>query len=127
MAARSGWRTARWVGCARASGCRHGERRYDATAELPGGAETNRRYDAPAGCGGCATNWRDDELAGRRMNLVERRDAGERLIGLELLRFLAAIGVLIWHYQHFMFVGHEQTAWDWGRLPFRSLFLPFYT
>jgi peptidoglycan/LPS O-acetylase OafA/YrhL len=61
------------------------------------------------------------------MKLVERRDAGERLIGLELLRFLAAIGVLIWHYQHFMFVGHEQTAWDWGRLPFRSLFLPFYT
>jgi peptidoglycan/LPS O-acetylase OafA/YrhL len=61
------------------------------------------------------------------MSLVERRNGGERLIGLELLRFLAAIGVLVWHYQHFMFVGHEQTEWDWSRLPFRLLFLPFYT
>jgi peptidoglycan/LPS O-acetylase OafA/YrhL len=56
-----------------------------------------------------------------------RRDAGERLIGLELLRFLAAVGVLVWHYQHFMFVGHDQAAYDWNRLPFRWLFEPFYT
>jgi peptidoglycan/LPS O-acetylase OafA/YrhL len=56
-----------------------------------------------------------------------RRAAGERLIGLELLRFIAAIGVLIWHYQHFMFVGHTGAAWDWSRLPFRWLFAPFYT
>jgi peptidoglycan/LPS O-acetylase OafA/YrhL len=61
------------------------------------------------------------------MNLVNRRNGGERLIGLELLRFLAAIGVLVWHYQHFMFVGHAQAEWDWSRLPFRWLFLPFYT
>jgi peptidoglycan/LPS O-acetylase OafA/YrhL len=61
------------------------------------------------------------------MNPVERRGGGERLIGLELLRFLAAVGVLVWHYQHFMFTGHEQTGWDWSRLPFRFLFLPFYT
>ena len=55
-----------------------------------------------------------------------RREAGERLIGLEALRFGAAIGVLVWHYQHFLFVGHEGTAWDWDRLPFRWLFAPFY-
>ena len=47
------------------------------------------------------------------------RGAGNRLIGLELLRFLAAVAVLIWHYQHFMFIGHQHTAWDWSRLPFR--------
>jgi peptidoglycan/LPS O-acetylase OafA/YrhL len=51
---------------------------------------------------------------------------GERLIGLELLRFAAAIGVLVWHYQHFMFVGHDEVAWDWNRLPFRWVFAPFY-
>jgi peptidoglycan/LPS O-acetylase OafA/YrhL len=51
---------------------------------------------------------------------------GQRLIGLELLRFAAAIGVLVWHYQHFMFVGLDQTAWDWNRLPFRWVFAPFY-
>ena len=56
-----------------------------------------------------------------------RPDAGVRLIGLEMLRFLAAIGVLVWHYQHFMFVGHDGQAWDVTRLPFRWLFAPFYT
>ncbi len=55
------------------------------------------------------------------------QDAGSRLIGLEVLRFLAAIGVLVWHYQHFMFVGHEEGPWDPARLPFRWLFAPFYT
>ena len=55
------------------------------------------------------------------------QDAGARLIGLEVLRFLAAIGVLVWHYQHFMFIGHEETPWDPARLPFRWLFAPFYT
>jgi len=57
----------------------------------------------------------------------QRRQAGERLVGLELLRFLAAVGVLIWHYQHFMFVGHDKAAYDASRLPFGWLFAPFYT
>ena len=53
--------------------------------------------------------------------------AGERLIGLELLRFVAAAGVLVWHYQHFIFVGHQETAYDAARLPFRWVFAPFYS
>jgi peptidoglycan/LPS O-acetylase OafA/YrhL len=57
-------------------------------------------------------------------NLAARN---ERLIGLELLRFAAAVGVLVWHYQHFMFIGHDETAWDWDRLPFRWVFAPFYS
>jgi peptidoglycan/LPS O-acetylase OafA/YrhL len=56
-----------------------------------------------------------------------RSSSEDRLIGLELLRFLAALGVLVWHYQHFVFVGHEAIEWDWTRLPFRWLFAPFYT
>jgi peptidoglycan/LPS O-acetylase OafA/YrhL len=55
------------------------------------------------------------------------RRADERLIGLELLRFLAAACVLIWHYQHFMFAGHAEAAYDPTRLPFRYLFAPFYS
>ena len=61
------------------------------------------------------------------MTDIAKQDAGSRLIGLEVLRFLAAVGVLVWHYQHFMFVGHEGTPWDPARLPFRWLFAPFYT
>ena len=61
------------------------------------------------------------------MHLIQRRAAGERLIGLELLRFLAAIGVLVWHYQHFLFVGAVQTAPDWKNMPLYWLLAPFYT
>lgn len=60
------------------------------------------------------------------MSTHVKADAGSRLIGLEVLRFLAAIGVLVWHYQHFMFIGHSG-EWDPGRLPFRWLLAPFYT
>jgi len=61
------------------------------------------------------------------MNGITRRDPGERLIGLELLRFLAAVGVLVWHYQHFLFVGSVQTPPDWNRMPFHWLLTPFYS
>jgi peptidoglycan/LPS O-acetylase OafA/YrhL len=33
-----------------------------------------------------------------------------KLIGLEVLRFLAALAVLVWHYQHFWFVGDAPAA-----------------
>ena len=52
--------------------------------------------------------------------------ADGRLIGLELLRFLAAAGVLVWHYQHFLFVGHHEAVYDVARLPFHTLLAPFY-
>jgi peptidoglycan/LPS O-acetylase OafA/YrhL len=57
---------------------------------------------------------------------IRRRHADSRLVGLELLRFISALGVLVWHYQHFMFVGHDSIAWDVDRLPFRWLLSPFY-
>jgi peptidoglycan/LPS O-acetylase OafA/YrhL len=61
------------------------------------------------------------------MDASGRDDAGERLIGLELLRLFAALSVLIWHYQHFMFVGPDRVTWDFTRLPFHRLLAPFYT
>ena len=52
--------------------------------------------------------------------------ADDHLFGLELLRFIAALGVLVWHYQHFRFIGHASIMWDTQLLPFRWLFRPFY-
>lgn len=34
-------------------------------------------------------------------------EADQKLIGLEVLRFLSAIAVLVWHYQHFWFQGDQ--------------------
>ena len=61
------------------------------------------------------------------MNAMVNRPKTERLIGLEVLRFLAAVGVLVWHYQHFLFVGPYQSPVAWNRLPFYWLLAPFYT
>ena len=66
--------------------------------------------------------------ASRRPDADQHRTGGadQRLVGLEVLRFLAAIGVLVWHYQHFTFTGPSGPDWDPGRLPLRWLFAPFY-
>ena len=56
-----------------------------------------------------------------------RRAVGERLIGLELLRFLAAVGVLVWHYQHFLYVGAVETEPNWRAMPLYWLLAPFYS
>jgi peptidoglycan/LPS O-acetylase OafA/YrhL len=44
------------------------------------------------------------------------------LAGIEILRFVCAFGVLIWHYQHFFFVG----AWDPASGALLRPTLPFY-
>lgn len=45
------------------------------------------------------------------------------LVGIEVLRFLCAFMILVFHYQHFFFVGEYDAA---GALVIRSM-LPFYT
>jgi peptidoglycan/LPS O-acetylase OafA/YrhL len=42
------------------------------------------------------------------MHVKESRPGGHELAGIEILRFLCAFGVLIWHFQHFFFRG----AWQ---------------
>jgi len=49
-----------------------------------------------------------------------------KLLGLEALRFVAAFGVLIWHYQHFAYVADKPVDLARDRLPFYSLLQPFY-
>ena len=49
---------------------------------------------------------------------------GQKLIGLEVLRFLAALGVLVWHFEHFAFGGNFPVPGD--SLPFHNVFAIFY-
>src|ERR1700677_2903803 len=35
---------------------------------------------------------------------------GHELAGIEILRFFCAFGVVVWHYQHFFFVGEWDSA-----------------
>jgi peptidoglycan/LPS O-acetylase OafA/YrhL len=49
-----------------------------------------------------------------------------KLLGLELLRFVAAFAVLIWHYQHFAFVADRAVGLTKSSLPMYGLLQPFY-
>jgi peptidoglycan/LPS O-acetylase OafA/YrhL len=49
-----------------------------------------------------------------------------KLPGLELLRFVAAFAVLIWHYQHFAYVADKAVDLATSRLPLYGLLQPFY-
>jgi peptidoglycan/LPS O-acetylase OafA/YrhL len=53
-------------------------------------------------------------------------DKGEKLLGLEVLRFSSAIAILIWHYQHFSFIGTELVNFERQQQPFYNLFYLFY-
>ena len=54
-------------------------------------------------------------------------NGGDKLLGVELLRFVCALAVLIWHYQHFAFVGlHPAADFVIARQPFYSLLRPLY-
>lgn len=50
-----------------------------------------------------------------------------QLSGLEALRLLAAFGVLVWHYQHFLFVRNVVVGYDPLRAPFHAALAPFYS
>jgi peptidoglycan/LPS O-acetylase OafA/YrhL len=52
--------------------------------------------------------------------------ATNKLLGLEGLRFLATLSVLIWHYQHFAFKGDTPVDLTKAELPFYDLLFPFY-
>ncbi len=49
-----------------------------------------------------------------------------KLLGLELLRFVAAFAVLIWHYQHFAYVADKAVDLTRTSLPLYGLLQPFY-
>lgn len=49
-----------------------------------------------------------------------------KLLGLEILRFITAFAILVWHYQHFSFVGAAPSNFVIDRQPFFAAFEPFY-
>lgn len=49
-----------------------------------------------------------------------------KLPGLEVLRFIAAVAVLLWHYQHFAFVADTPVGLTKPLLPFYGALQPFY-
>ena len=49
-----------------------------------------------------------------------------KLLGLELLRFLAAFAILVFHYRQFAFVGDRDVGLLWDQLPLYWLLAPFY-
>ncbi len=58
--------------------------------------------------------------------MSENQPQPNKLLGLELLRFMAAFAVIIWHYQHFSYVADKPVDFVRDRLPFHSLLQPFY-
>ena len=50
----------------------------------------------------------------------------ERLAGLELLRFISAFSVLVWHYQHFSMIGLNLVDFDRVGQPFYQTLRLFY-
>jgi len=50
----------------------------------------------------------------------------QKLLGLEGLRFVATLAVLLWHYQHFAFVGDAPVGLVRSELPFYRALFPFY-
>ena len=50
----------------------------------------------------------------------------DKLLGLEAVRFIAALAVLIWHYRHFSYVGSAPVDLVMDRLPLYGLLHPFY-
>lgn len=56
----------------------------------------------------------------------ENQPQPNKLLGLELLRFMAAFAVIIWHYQHFSYVADKPVDFAGDRLPFHWLLQPFY-
>lgn len=49
-----------------------------------------------------------------------------KLLGLELLRFLATISVLLWHYPHFAYIADAPVDLIRSELPFYNVLFPFY-
>jgi peptidoglycan/LPS O-acetylase OafA/YrhL len=54
------------------------------------------------------------------------QNKAQHLLIIEILRFLAAFSVLIWHYQNFTFVNFEHIELNVSEQPFYSLLWPFY-
>ena len=53
-------------------------------------------------------------------------EANNKFLGLEVLRFISTLSVLIWHYQHFYFIGDQRVGFVSSQQPFYSTLSFFY-
>jgi len=58
--------------------------------------------------------------------LQEPVQQSNKLLGLEVVRFIAALSVLVWHYQHFFYIADKPTDFIREQQPLYSLFSLFY-
>jgi len=59
-------------------------------------------------------------------NAAAARDDDHKIVGIELIRFACALAVLVFHYQHFAFVGATAVHFEPQSQPFYSLLQLFY-
>lgn len=63
------------------------------------------------------------------MPLATQRPAApaqNKMLGLEVIRFISALAVLIWHYQHFSYIADTPTDYVSSQQPFYGVFRLFY-
>lgn len=60
------------------------------------------------------------------MSATPPTSPANKLLGLEVLRFFSAMAVLVWHYQHFAFVGSEPVDFLKDQQPFFAVLKPLY-
>jgi peptidoglycan/LPS O-acetylase OafA/YrhL len=60
------------------------------------------------------------------MNDAAASQRKQKLIGIELVRFACALSILLWHYQHFAYVGDAPSRFSTESQPFYYLLSPIY-
>ena len=59
--------------------------------------------------------------------MIVTKKSNDKLIGLEVIRFISALSVLVFHYQHFSFVADKATNFVREKQPFYEILSPLYT
>ena len=71
----------------------------------------------------------DKRIFGLAMNKHTQQEPvqqNNKLLGLEVVRFISAFSVLFWHYQHFFYIADKPTDFIREQQPLYSLFSLFY-
>jgi peptidoglycan/LPS O-acetylase OafA/YrhL len=53
-------------------------------------------------------------------------ESGSKILGLEFIRFVSALAILVWHYQHFSFLGSEAVDFSQSTQPLYFILEPMY-
>jgi peptidoglycan/LPS O-acetylase OafA/YrhL len=57
---------------------------------------------------------------------TEGEKSRSKILGLECIRFVSALAILVWHYKHFSYLGSEPVEFSPSTQPLYSLLLPIY-